>query len=111
VAVEGHEFTAGSAPVRMTCSIGFAVFPFLPDEGKRFSWEDVVDVADVCLYAAKRAGRDCWVGVAARSSTKPETLVARMRHSIAEVVAAGELEVLSSREPNVVRWPERREAV
>jgi diguanylate cyclase (GGDEF)-like protein len=111
VAVEQHEFGAGDARVQLTCSIGFAAFPFLPEARQRFTWEDVVDVADVCLYAAKRAGRDCWVGVAAHHSAEPETLVGRMRQSIADVVAAGELEVLASREANVVRWPERREAV
>jgi diguanylate cyclase (GGDEF)-like protein len=108
LAVEQHEFQAGDAKVRLTCSIGFAVFPFLRDDRHRFSWEDVIDVADVCLYAAKRAGRDCWVGVAARETSQPETLIARMRRSIADVVAAGELEVLTSPEKNVVRWPERR---
>jgi diguanylate cyclase (GGDEF)-like protein len=109
VAVEQHEFAAGDVTVRLTCSIGFAAFPFLSEARQRFSWEDVVDVADVCLYAAKRAGRDCWVGVAARGSAEPETLVGRMRQSIADVVAAGELEVLTSREANVVRWPESRQ--
>ncbi len=107
VAVEGHEFQTSEAIVHLTCSIGFAAFPFLPGDRQRFSWEDVVDVADVCLYAAKRAGRDCWVGVAAHDSARPETLIARMRQSIANVVAAGELEVLASRE-TTVHWPERR---
>jgi len=108
LAVEGHEFNAGDTTVRLTCSIGFATFPFLSNDPQRFTWEDVVDVADICLYAAKRAGRDCWVGVAARETSSPETLIARMRRSIADVVAAGELEVLTSREANIVRWPERR---
>ena len=107
VAVEEHEFHTGGAIVRLTCSIGFAAFPFVPGDRQLFSWEDVVDIADVCLYAAKRAGRDCWVGVAAHDSARPETLVARMRESIAGVVASGELEVLASRE-SVVQWPERR---
>jgi diguanylate cyclase (GGDEF)-like protein len=98
VAVEEHEFRAGEATVRLTASIGFAAFPFLTSERTRFSWEEVVDVADVCMYAAKRAGRDCWVGVSARDCRNPESLVARMRHDIAEVVAGGELEVHSSRE-------------
>ncbi len=106
-AVEGHEFYTNDAVVRLTCSIGFAAFPFITGDRQRFSWEDVVDVADVCLYAAKRAGRDCWVGVAARDSTGSETLALRMRQSIASVIDGGELEVLTSREP-ILRWPERR---
>jgi diguanylate cyclase (GGDEF)-like protein len=107
VAVEGHEFHTGDTIVRLTCSIGFTAFPFLRGDRQRFSWEDVVDIADVCLYAAKRAGRDCWVGVEARHSARTETLAMRIRQSIAGVVAAGELEVLTSRAP-IVHWPERR---
>jgi hypothetical protein len=30
------------------------------------SWEQVVDTADRALYAAKNAGRDCWVGIASK---------------------------------------------
>jgi diguanylate cyclase (GGDEF)-like protein len=110
VAVGQHEFRAGENVVHLTCSIGFAAFPFLSGDRQHFSWEDVVDVADICLYAAKRAGRDCWVGVAAKKTDEPETLIARMRRSIADEVAAGELEVLTSRDANVMRWPERRSA-
>lgn len=107
IAVEQHVFSAGETSVRLTASIGFAAFPFLPEDRTRFSWEDVVDVADVCMYAAKRAGRDCWVGVTARDCRSPETLVTRVRHDIGAVIAAGELDVLSSRGAEAIRWPER----
>jgi hypothetical protein len=50
------------------------------------------------------------VGVAAHESAHPETLIARMRQSIADVVAAGELEVFTSRDSDVLHWPERRAA-
>jgi diguanylate cyclase (GGDEF)-like protein len=97
-AVEQHEFPHA---IRITCSVGFAAWPFA--EGA--SWQDVIDVADVCLYAAKAAGRNCWVGVTPIASAP--NLVARLRESLAAVVASGEVvknvgPALSR--PNHQRW-------
>ena len=52
-----------------------------------FSWNQVVDIADACLLAAKRSQRDCWVGLEAQSTheaqlsyqaitTRPQQLIA-----------------------------------
>jgi diguanylate cyclase (GGDEF)-like protein len=84
-AVEEHHFPHA---IRITCSLGFASWPFV--EGA--SWQDVIDVADVCLYAAKAAGRNCWVGV--KPLAPGPDLVARLRDSLAEVVRAGQVELL-----------------
>jgi diguanylate cyclase (GGDEF)-like protein len=48
-----------------TCSIGVAAFPFSATDARAASWEDVVELADLALYAAKKSGRDAWVSVAA----------------------------------------------
>jgi diguanylate cyclase (GGDEF)-like protein len=47
----------------VTCSIGFACMPFELERPLGRSWQQVVNLADLGLYAAKRAGRDAWVGV------------------------------------------------
>lgn len=52
--------------LRKTCSIGFASYPFAAADAPRPRWEDVVALADQCLYAAKASGRDVWVGVVQR---------------------------------------------
>jgi diguanylate cyclase (GGDEF)-like protein len=63
-AVEAYAFDiAGPEPLRCKCSLGFCVFPFMPNETSLFTWEQVVDIADACLYAAKRNGRNAWVGL------------------------------------------------
>lgn len=48
--------------IHRTASIGFAAFPLEPEDPESASWEQVVELADARLYAAKRAGRNCCVG-------------------------------------------------
>ncbi|MBB5203627.1 diguanylate cyclase (GGDEF)-like protein [Inhella inkyongensis] len=50
-------------PLRVTCSIGFACHPLDPTEPRNAPWSAVLAVADAALYAAKREGRNRWVGV------------------------------------------------
>ncbi|MBJ7573927.1 ligand-binding sensor domain-containing diguanylate cyclase [Luteimonas sp. MC1828] len=47
----------------LTCSIGFAPWPFAPECPDVGDWEACVGLADRCLYAAKRGTKDAWVGV------------------------------------------------
>jgi diguanylate cyclase (GGDEF)-like protein len=53
----------GHAPLAKTCSVGFASFPLLPTAPAAVSWGQVAEAADQCLYMAKRAGRNTWLGV------------------------------------------------
>ena len=54
----------------MTCSIGFAYYPFLSDQTNSLSWEQVVAVADRALYVAKKSGRNAWVGLYGTTRTR-----------------------------------------
>lgn len=68
-ALHEHPFNSGDGrQVRRTCSIGFACFPYLPGSPLTFSWGQVVDIAEMCLLAAKRTRGDCWVGLEAHST-------------------------------------------
>ena len=49
--------------IEVTCSVGFACVPFEMERPMARSWQQVVNLADLGLYAAKRSGRDAWVGV------------------------------------------------
>ncbi|MCZ8233755.1 MAG: diguanylate cyclase [Inhella sp.] len=53
----------GGEPLRVTCSIGFACYPLDPEHPREATWSAVLAVADAALYAAKREGRNRWVGV------------------------------------------------
>ncbi|HTL99023.1 MAG TPA: GGDEF domain-containing protein, partial [Holophagaceae bacterium] len=48
--------------LRKTCSLGYSLFPFSPEAPRLLTWEQVLGLADACLYRAKTAGRDRAVG-------------------------------------------------
>jgi hypothetical protein len=63
-AVSERPFTMpGGEQLKVTCSIGFTEYPFLPGAPDRVDWELLVNLADHALYAAKEAGRDRWYGL------------------------------------------------
>lgn len=53
----------GSA-LHQTCSLGFCVLPFFPDQPRKLNWEQALGLADAALYIAKQEGRNRWVGAA-----------------------------------------------
>jgi len=60
--VSKRRFQIGqSVAGRTSCSIGFALYPFVPGAFPRLGWERVMAVADANLYRAK-ATRNAWVG-------------------------------------------------
>ncbi|MDC8830240.1 diguanylate cyclase [Alteromonas gilva] len=53
-----------SDTLRQTCSIGYVCFPpVLQANSNQISLKSLMAVADSCLYAAKSAGKNAWVGV------------------------------------------------
>ncbi|NYZ61544.1 ligand-binding sensor domain-containing diguanylate cyclase [Luteimonas deserti] len=50
--------------VSISCSIGFAPWPFSAAWPALGDWQQTTALADRCLYTAKAAGRDAWVGLA-----------------------------------------------
>lgn len=70
--VELAEFDIGDQLIRKTCSVGFSCYPFYTAHPQTFNWEQVVELADKCLYAAKKTGRNAWVGVYGDETAQPE---------------------------------------
>ena len=62
-AVAEHSFTVGLVTLRVTCSIGYATYPFADQQPDLYGAEELVELADHALYLAKNAGRNGWVGV------------------------------------------------
>ncbi|MCE1230089.1 MAG: diguanylate cyclase [Firmicutes bacterium] len=70
--IRNHAFVIpGDRTIPVTCSVGFAPFPCDPARLSESSWEQVIDVADHCLYIAKLSGRNGWVGVQEAFDTMP----------------------------------------
>jgi hypothetical protein len=59
------------------------------------AWENVVDLADRCLYAAKRSGRNGWVGAEAVPSAAPGVLH-RVLQDPPQTEASGEVRIVAS---------------
>jgi diguanylate cyclase (GGDEF)-like protein len=89
--------------LQKTCSIGFAAFPAVESAPNAHPWEDVVKMADQCLYAAKLSGRDAWVGlVMPDEATDPGP---RMATELGALVAENRVQVLTSLPADApLRW-------
>ncbi len=98
-AFRAHSFEIGEgSPLEVTCSVGFACYPLTGGGKEGVGWEDVVGVADEALYAAKKSGRDMWVGLLGNYFDSHQELIKRLGDGVGSMVASGELSVLSSAE-------------
>ncbi|HLP45060.1 MAG TPA: diguanylate cyclase [Candidatus Kapabacteria bacterium] len=102
--VSKKTFDLGNNETRpLTCSIGFAAYPFLQTQSDLFTWEEVFDIADIALYAAKNSGRNGWVGIFSTDKVNPDNLYRqnekgkkKMLPNIEQLLENGELDVQTS---------------
>jgi diguanylate cyclase (GGDEF)-like protein len=91
-----------------TCSIGFACFPFLPEQPRLLSWSQVVELADQGLYIAKRSGRNGWAALYSTAATRADGVFPRLMHQLDQAVADGEVRLVSNLTGPLVLGGERR---
>ncbi len=65
--VEGGN--TGNAGLRITCSVGWAAFPWIEMDAKLVHYEQVLALADYALYQAKGSGRNLAVGLQPAAKT------------------------------------------
>ncbi len=94
--VESTPFgVADGQKVRITCSVGFASWPFFRHEPEALGWQEVLDLADRCLYLAKNSGRNAWIGVVVQTEYRGRAEYSAL-NDFREAEAAGVLEIQSS---------------
>lgn len=54
--------------LHLSSSIGYSCYPFTPERPDEIKWQQVHNIADSALYLSKRAGRNCWTGIIAKST-------------------------------------------
>lgn len=91
-----RSFSVSGQSLTVTCSIGYAVFPAVPSEPGQLAWTDYVELADRCLFAAKRAGRNAWVGVSAGPASSATGTAERLRKNLGRAVLSREALVRTS---------------
>jgi diguanylate cyclase (GGDEF)-like protein len=106
VIVEEYDFDIGkNKAIKKTCSIGFACYPFSTRNTKALDWSQVIDIADHCLYAAKKSSRNAWVGLNTSESCIDEELFTRTLKQTQTLIESKELQLLSSiSDHDKVQW-------
>ncbi|MEN8162508.1 MAG: GGDEF domain-containing protein [Acidobacteriota bacterium] len=79
-----------------TCSIGFAGHPLLTHAPEALGWEDVAALAQAALDAARRTGRNSWVGLVGDASTPSEGLPELLADGPAGLINKERLRVVTS---------------
>lgn len=90
--VEQMKFDVGGGVIlKKTCSIGYSIYPFHQNSPQAYTWEQVVEVADKCLYIAKTSQRNAWVGVCGNPDSKAMPDFASVTYDLKENVEKGHL--------------------
>lgn len=98
--VERHLFDLGTGEVlRLTCSVGYSVFPLVPACPEVHTPHDVIALADQALYAAKRSGRNGWVGLETLPAVPHDVKLGELTADIPGFIDAGALAVHTSLDP------------
>lgn len=102
-AVEKKQFDIGKeSPVQLTCSIGAAAFPFLTNYPEMLSWDRIVEVADACLYAVKRSGRNAWIAINSTDLASSNDIKHDLAKDLPGLINDGKLEIITSLKENIV---------
>ncbi len=95
----------GGKSIPMTCSVGYCAFPVAIGTPDGLSFEQSIILADLCMYAAKRSGRNGYVGFLAPDTLDPTRLLDVFPRGFIQLAKAGILEVqCSSGEPAKLTW-------
>ncbi len=95
--IENTTFDLGDGQVaHITCSIGFTCYPASTPTLLGLSLEQVVSLADRALYAAKKAGRNAWVGLLGVPGASLEQVLRSLQDEPDSLLQSGDFAVRRS---------------
>ena len=80
----------------LTCSIGFAPWPFSMEWPSLGDWSACLELADRCLYKVKRGGKNGWAGLVPGDAPQAEAIQALLTGAEPDTVDAGTVRLLRS---------------
>jgi diguanylate cyclase (GGDEF)-like protein len=83
--------------LELTASIGVVPFPFDAEHPDRMTWLEAAEIADRCLYVAKRSGRDCWVCARKGGATWVRMSAEQVTREFRALVRDGAIRLTSNR--------------
>jgi len=90
---------------QVTCSIGFAAYPFLPQQPGVLNWEQVITVVEKALHTAKKSGGNAWIGINSTEKTKADNLCQLIRKEINSLIVNEALAISTSiPDKNSIVW-------
>lgn len=102
-----HKFPISSElTLSLTCSVGFAPYPFSSYYPSQLLPEQIIQIADLCLYCAKSSGKNCWVGLEGLYWEK-EVDISEVIKSPEEVINNGLVKVYSAKALDELVWSSR----
>ncbi|WP_144393840.1 ligand-binding sensor domain-containing protein [Pleionea sediminis] len=94
--------------LNLTCSVGFAPYPFSSYDASQMLPEQIIQIADLCLYCAKQSGKNCWVGLEGVYGEKEVSISEVMKSSLA-LIESGLVKLHSSRNKSELNWSPKSE--
>lgn len=85
--------------VSVTCSIGAVEHPFAGNDPDAVSWETLISLADLGLYAVKTAGRNGWALLRPGPAFDPAATPEHARDDLDAALSAGELVMVRTANP------------
>ena len=96
-AIAMQDFKCNKLNLQVTCSIGFVPFPVITSSPDLISWTKTLELADHCLYAAKKTQRNAWVGMSEFSTSDSSDLsFSLLRHHTVQLIENKKLKIVTS---------------
>jgi diguanylate cyclase (GGDEF)-like protein len=84
----------GGESLPVTCSVGFACYPFYATQPRLANWSEVTRLADEALYIAKDGGRNRWAGIESNGAVPARTRFEEICRAPQAAEAAGDVVIV-----------------